>query len=156
MVHDVIEIKSCIQYPCQRNCVMPQTLTAPIPSANLQWVYMKADITCTSCKSWKCIFVASSIIFLLIYFKWCDGCNCTSYLINQGFYLNETFTTTPAPTTTPPENITYPPYDIVDPHGTSVMDKPDVSPHAAQASCGVQIYSGLTTDLVVYTVVQSL
>lgn len=62
--------------------------------------------------------------------------------MNQGYFLNETFTTTPAPTTTTPENVTFPPYNIVDEQGSSVIDKPDLTANTAQDSCGVQIYSG--------------
>jgi hypothetical protein len=38
--------------------------------------------------------------------------------------------------------ITYPPYDVVDGQGSSVIDKPDPKANTAQNSCGVQIYSG--------------
>lgn len=62
--------------------------------------------------------------------------------MNQGFYLNETFTTTPAPTTTTPENVTFSPYDVVDKQGSSVIYKPGVTTSTAEDSCGVQIYSG--------------
>lgn len=62
--------------------------------------------------------------------------------MNQGYHLNETFTTTPSPTTNTPENVTFPPYNVVDKQGSSVIDKPGVTANTAQDSCGVQIYSG--------------
>ncbi|XP_062596534.1 uncharacterized protein LOC134257978, partial [Saccostrea cucullata] len=72
--------------------------------------------------------------------KMCEGCNCTDYILNKGFLLNETFTTTTT-TTQAPDNRTYPPYDVVDEQGSSVIDKPETIRSLAYDSCGIQIYS---------------
>lgn len=83
--------------------------------------------------------VAAFITLLLL--QICGGCNCSSYLVNNGYFLNETFTTTTT-TTQSPDTQTFPPYDVVDDQGSSVIDKPDLTPQIARDSCGVQIYSG--------------
>lgn len=76
----------------------------------------------------------------------CEGCDCPSYLQNKGYFLNETFTTTTT-TTQAPVNSTYPPYDVVDEQGTSVIDKPETIQSVAYDSCGIQIYSGILSFL---------
>ena len=80
------------------------------------------------------------------YFQTCEGCDCEDYLLNKGYNLNETFTTTTT-TTQAPVNRTYPPYDVVDDQGSSVIDKPETVKSLAYDSCGIQIYSGKFVSL---------
>ena len=69
--------------------------------------------------------------------------------MEKGYFLNETFTTTTT-TTQSPNSQTFPPYDVVDKQGSSVIDKPDLNPQIARDSCGVQIYSGQNPELIVH------
>jgi hypothetical protein len=88
--------------------------------------------------------------YLLSVYQTCGGCDCADYLHNKGYFLNETFTTTT--TTTPtPDNRTYPPYDVVDHQGSSVIDKPETVRSVAYDSCGIQIYSGTVICLFYHT-----
>ena len=82
----------------------------------------------------------------------CEGCDCTHYLTNRGYFMNETFTTDPPTTTVGPATTQSTGYNVVDNQGSNVVDS---GTFIMYQSCGVQVYSGMLTSLVILTVVKS-
>ncbi|KAK3104702.1 hypothetical protein FSP39_008103 [Pinctada imbricata] len=76
----------------------------------------------------------------------CGVCNCNQYLTEKGYFLNETFSTTTPGTTTTAKTDQGTPYNVVDAQGTSLLNKPDSNRVTMRQSCGVQLYSGHSTN----------
>ncbi|XP_076116641.1 uncharacterized protein LOC143084119 [Mytilus galloprovincialis] len=76
--------------------------------------------------------------------------NCTTYLESR--YFNSTVpTASPTTTTITPQNITDPPYHVVNKPDGSIVDTPmDTSVPIAQSSCGIQIFSGASPHIVTW------